>query len=408
MKKALVLVCNSFTNDKRVMNISSSLYNMNYQVFVLAAKQYKNIPTKEHKNYSIYRIPLFSSLYARSAKVKKLNVSKSNNRKLYNGIKNNTIRISITAFLNWFCFNLGAFIKGLSCSPDLVYANDLDTLMVGYLIAKIKKAKIIYDSHEIWLQSSRFENASWIHKKIWVIIEAKLIHKVNSVIVTTQARADYLEKYYNIKEVNVLKNCPRFQNIKKTLLLREEFKIPKENTILLYQGMLTEKRGIFRILNVIESVDNISIIFMGMGQDKEKLISCIEERNLTNKVFVKDAVAPDVLLQYTASADIGLQLLYNSNFNHYSTISNKIFEYIMAGIAIIASDFPEIRKIITENQIGLLIDPENEEQIKDAILKFVNDKAFLTYCKSNSLSIRHRYTWENEELKLIKILDNIK
>lgn len=405
MKKVLIVVWNNFTNDKRVMNISSSLSNNNFAVSVIAAKEQRKVLLFEKKEYLVFRIPLFSSLYSKHSK----NVSDSQKMSgssfsFKTKIKNNRFRKMITAFLNWAGFNCGVFFRGLILKPDIIYANDLDTLTVCFLLSRILKTKLIFDSHELWLYGNKYENSTDLHKWWWRLIQRKLIFIVDRIIVTTKYRSDVIKKQYNLNKVYVIQNCPTYVNVKSCNFLRLEFNIPANNLIILYQGLLTRKRGIFSIVDVVENMNNVTTVFMGMGNDKLELKKYIDEKHLGESVFVKDAVVPAELLKYTSSADIGLQLLHNTDINHYSTISNKLFEYIMAGIAVIGSDFPEIRKIVTENEIGLLVDPKNTDEIRSAILKMVNDREFLESCKLNSKNNRHKYTWEEEEKKLLRIV----
>lgn len=409
MKKVLVIVCNNFTHDKRVINISNSLQKNEYNVDILAEKQCRGLKLKENKGYIVHRVPLFSSLYSKQTNtVKSISHRKIICSKMKKIIKNNKTRMLITSFLNWFTFNFGVFFKGLIIKPDIVYANDLDTLTVGFLLSRILKTKLIFDSHELWLMGNKFNNCSKIRQKMWVIIEKRLIHKADCVICTTDLRSEYLKKEYGLQKVTTIHNYPKYSSIQNNNFFRNEFRIAQDHVILLYQGLLDEKRGIFNIVNSCSKIDKISIIFMGMGRDREKLREYIISNKLDKKMFVKKAVEPKKLLEYTSSADIGLQLLYNTDYNHYSTISNKLMEYFMAGIAIIASDFPEIRKVVTENQIGILVDPENENQIEQAVRKLINDSRLLEKYKANSVANRYKYTWENEEKKLLAIFENFK
>jgi glycosyltransferase involved in cell wall biosynthesis len=405
-KNALVLVWNSFTNDKRVMNISTSLCDLDYDVTVIAAKEFHDLPVNESRRYQLYRVPLFSSLYARRSTGTGSGKSQSGTS-IYSRLKENKLRLAITGFLNWLTFNLGALRKALLINPHLVYANDLDTLTMGFIVSRLCNAKLIYDSHEIWLQGNKFESASRLRQMWWTYIEKRLIKKADAVIVTTPYRAQYLQDYYHISGIHVMRNCPRYEEVEQTTLLRGEFKIPSDKVILLYQGLLMAKRGIFMLVDAILDISGVALVFMGMGKDKGALISYIKEKGVGDRVFVKDAVAPEQLLRYTASADIGLQLLDNSGINHYSTISNKLFEYIMAGLAVIASDFPEIRKIVAGDDLGLVVNSENVEEVTEAIRTLVSDKNKLASCKKHARNVRHQYTWEQEQQQIQNILKDL-
>lgn len=405
MKKAVVIVWNNFTNDKRVMQISESLAKYGYDLTVLAAKYHKQLPKSEIRTYKIYRISVFSSLYTKSSTKSMIGKTNINTKPIRNKIK---IRSIISSLLNWFTFNCGAFFKILLIKPDFIYCNDLITLTVGFVAGRLLKSKIFFDSHELWLYGNTFNNSTKIRQIMWKIIQKHLISKVDCVITTTDLRAKTFIDQYNLKKVNVLKNTPKYKALNKKNLFREEYNIPESSKILLYQGLISKKRGVFTIVDVIKDIPDVTLIVMGMGNETNDLIHYISENDLDSKVFVKEAVSLDKLLDYTSSADIGLQLLKNVDLNHYTTISNKIFEYIMAELAIIASDFPEIRKVVINNDVGLVVDPANETMIKNAIKMLINDPELLENCKINSRKIKKIFSWEEEEKKLFELLGWVK
>ena len=113
------------------------------------------------------------------------------------------------------------------------------------------------------------------------------------------------------------------------------------------------------------------------------------------------------IMKYTSSADVGFQLLQNSGINHYSTISNKVFEYIMAEIPIIASDFPELRKLIINNEIGFVVNQDDKTEIVKAITNIIADKKKRIRFRNNVKKIRHQYTWENESKKIERIVNEV-
>lgn len=466
MSRVLVIVWNKFTNDKRVLQISRSLVLYGYSVKVIAAKDEKGVKASEkiqvkrsHKKehlrrtefgncfqYSSYlqnalpsddknaaesypenlyisvnRIPLFSSLYSTRSSVRHKTSSHSTTEgygehlqgeyhspfgRLKNSVKNNKIRIIVTAFLNWFCFNTGVLIRGLLYRPHFVYCNDLNTLTAGYITARICRSAIIYDSHEIWLDGASYCNSTFIRKFMWQKLESYLIRRADQIVTTNSMRAEILEKRYEIEGINVIRNSPYYQEVEKNTLLRKG--IPDEAVLFLYCGAITIERGILMILEVIEKIPDAYLVYMGNGVAEPVLVNEIEKKMLTDRVFVKKSVHPLEVINYASSADVGLQLLPNININHYSTISNKLLEYIMAECAVIASDFPEIRKIVVDNNLGIVVDPEDKEAIEHACRELVNDRKKLEYFKNNCRKVKIEYCWEQDEKRLLEIVEKLR
>ena len=180
MKKVSILVWNDYTIDKRVSNISRSLKENGFDVTVIAAKPWQGLPVIHRGEEKVIRIPLFSSIYAKPRQIafeERLH-ERLHKSTLLSMIKNNKLRMIIIAFINCLCFNSGSLIIGILSKPDIVYANDLNTLTVGYLISRICKAKLIFDSHELWLYGGHYKSSTIIRKKWWSYIQKKLIKRV--------------------------------------------------------------------------------------------------------------------------------------------------------------------------------------------------------------------------------------
>jgi glycosyltransferase involved in cell wall biosynthesis len=409
MKRVLVLVKNNFINDRRVYNIAMTLKTQDYDPRIIAVSSYKKMKYNDNGLLKIIRIPSFSSLYSKPRL--KIKAIESNSNKLSKSaqmLKQNKYRITFVSIMNSIFYNIGSFFYAIYFKPNYVWANDLNTLSVASQISKTCRSKLIYDSHEIFTEGLTFRSLSKIQRYFLINSEKKIIKNADAVVVTTNLRAKFLQNKYSLDKVWVIKNCHKLiENITSENLFRKEFPISESSKIFLYQGLIHKKRGIFNIVDAISRIENAVLVLMGDGKNKQELFNYVVDRNLENKVFIKDSVPMDSLIKYTASADVGFQLLLNSGFNHFSTISNKVFEYIMAEIPVIASDFPELRKLIIGNNIGIVVNPENFSEIINAIHEIVNNFDRVLEFKKNIKKVRTRYTWENEEKKIIKILNGI-
>jgi len=195
-----------------------------------------------------------------------------------------------------------------------------------------------------------------------------MINYADKVIVTTDIRAEHLKNKYHLSEVHTLRNCSRYEDVKKSELLRNEFNISSSKLLLIYHGAIHQARGVFDVVDAVKDIEDVAVVFMGKGAGLAILAEYIRSNNLTDRIFMKDAVKPDEVLPYVASADIGIQL-FHYNFNHYTVISNKLLECIMAGIAVISNDYPEMKKIVLGEKIGEVVDYKNLESVKRIIIQ---------------------------------------
>jgi len=324
------------------------------------------------------------------------------------GITLKTIRIpqARSGKLRFLSFYLKALLPTLRAGADCYFASDLYSLPLAYFAAKLCHARLVYDSRELYSSIAALRGRR-VTQRFWSYIERKIIPRADVVFTVNDALAESISDHYSIPKPVTLLNCPPKQTFQKTDRLRRLLSLPTGPKILLYQGGLQGGRGIHIMLSAMKRIPNAVLILMGNGNLKAEILEIIERANLQQKVFLLDAVPVHDLLEHTASADVGLCLIENYGESYYHSLPNKLFEYVAAGVPVVASNFPEIGRFVESNQVGLCINPENEDEIVAAIQRLVTDaelhKAFVVHCQETA----GRYTWENESLKLLRAIDGL-
>lgn len=375
MKKIANIVFNPFVNDSRVIKESVSLANCGYEVEVIAHLDIGLEKTQIQENFIIKR---FSYL----------------NRKI---TKSKFIKL-----IAYFKFILQSvrYCK----SHDIIHCNDLNTLPIGFIIKKFfnKDVRIVYDAHEY---ETEVNGLSGVQKYLTKSLEKFLINYADKVICVSDAIADEYVKLYNIPKPALVLNTPPYQEVEKKEIFRETLNISKEKTIFLYQGGLSNGRGIEILLETFKQItdDKSIIVFMGYGP----LESLVQTAASTyNNIYFHQAVSPDVLLNYTSSADFGILFYENNCLNHYYCSPNKMFEYIMAGIPVIASNLYEMKRLVEENNIGIVAKENTPKGLQKAIEKATElDKEEL---ERNIQKVKEIYNWEEQEKVLLKVYNGLK
>jgi len=162
------------------------------------------------------------------------------------------------------------------------------------------------------------------------------------------------------------------------------------------------------VRQVADSVEFLSedtyLIFMGGGGDKNVLIKYVSVKEYFARVKFHEEVSLKELPRYTASADLGVVPLLNVSLNNYYGLPNKLFEYMHAGLPIVASDFPEIKKIVVGEGIGICFNPEDPKDIAVSINKVLGNDKLREKMSGKVLNLaRTKYNWEIEEKKLLNI-----
>lgn len=249
-----------------------------------------------------------------------------------------------------FSFKVGLFAKNRKI--DIVNIHLLGLLPIGVIIKYLTKSKLIYDAHEL---ETEVEGLKGAKKHLAKVIEKLLIKKADLTIVVGKEIENWYKKEYQNIPIETIMNCPVYQKIKKTELLRQRLKIPNKYKIALYQGGLSSARGINLLLEAFKSddiSDDYAMVFMGYGPLESEVRRA---SSISDNIYFMPAVDPDVILSFTCSADIGVSLIEDSNLSDHYCLPNKLFEFIMAGLPVFVSNLPEMAGVIHKYNIGKVL-----------------------------------------------------
>lgn len=292
-------------------------------------------------------------------------------------------------------------------APRVFVANDLPMLPVARQLAQKCGAKLVYDSHELYSEQEFSER----EKRRWSEIEAKYIGACDVVITVNQSIAAELEQRYGICNVKVIYNAERTSQAPiATRHLHEVFGLPLEKKIVLLQGGLSAGRNLETLVDAMRYVQNPSVVLvlLGDGLLLRPLEKLAHQQVLKGRVYFHAAVPQNELLALTAAADAGV-IPYQATClnNHYCT-PNKLFEFIAAGLPVLATNLPEIRRFVEGQQIGLVGDTGSPQKLAALIDDFFSDEQRYANWKANVALARKLVCWEQEEEKLVKIYEALR
>jgi len=388
-----MIVWNDFLNDARVLKEAETLQLKGYSVTVHAL----HAPTG---TADLHRLEsgIIVSRVAREpfGLVKQLD-AKNDRRRAYGLLKIGWRLMTRTLA------QLKTLFRVVRSHPDVVHAHDVNTLPIAWFAAKISRAQVVYDAHEI---STSREGYSRV-RKIVGRIERTLMPRVQGNITTTEARAKFFARAYGVPRPVVLQNRPRVQQVMRSDRIRVELKLDQPWPIIVYQGGIQQGRGLERLARVAADVPNAYFVFIGGGRLDGRLRRIVSELRLEQRVRFIPTVALAELPSYTASGDIGVQPIENTCLNHYTTDSNKLFEYIQAGLPVVASDFPEIRRIVREHDLGVLVPEGDSVALAIALRGLVGDEAKRQYYAAQSRKASATLSWESQEGVLLALYEQV-
>jgi glycosyltransferase involved in cell wall biosynthesis len=290
---------------------------------------------------------------------------------------------------------------------DALFANDLDTLLPNFLISKIKRIPLVYDSHEFFTGVPELENRPFI-KRIWLSIEKKIFPKLKTIITVNESIAQLYKNSY-AKKLIVIRNVPlrpdpMIINADKNLL-RKKLSLPPDKHIVILQGSgINIQRGAEEAVEAMNYIENTLLIILGGGDVIQILKENVEKLQLHNKVLFLPRMSYDKMMEYTVASDIGLTLDKDSNLNYRYSLPNKIFDYIHAGIPVLSSRLPELEKIILKHDIGLFIENHSPVHIAGKINEMLASNEKLSTWKKNTREAAVALNWEEEVKKFPDIM----
>lgn len=374
------------------------------------------------------RVIKIISTLSKTAKVDLYYINgKEDDYKLFN---NNTRLFNIDQKQNWklkiirhsFFYNEFMFYVKYVLSQNIKYthiwANDLPCLKPACVLKKKLDATLIYDSHEIYIESINqffphnsglfkkiiFRLLIWIMKMLGKLAEKKYAPKAEFFITVNCSLKNYFKKQYHIENIDILYNYPVLENVEDRIDLHAKFNIAKENKIVIYQGGLQYGRGLELLIETFRyTKDNISLVIIGNGPLKNSIIKKTTEYNLSDRIIFHDSVDRSCLLTFTRGADIGINLLEPINLNTTFALPNKLFEYIHSGIPVIATDMVEVRGIIDKYNVGIIVS-RNPKEIARVISNISDAGKDLYY--NNCMAAAKEYNWAKEEQIILNVLNH--
>ena len=295
--------------------------------------------------------------------------------------------------LFYFEYNLRLFCLLLFSKFDVICSIDLDTLVPGFLVSKLRGKVCVYDAHEFFTEVPEVVNRNFV-KKVWEAVGYAIIPRLKYCYTVCESLSEvFFEKYKT--EFEVIRNVPYKRNEQ---LKKRTFKEPN---IILYQGALNEGRGLEQAIEAMKSIDYANLWLVGEGDLSMSLRKLVKDLDLEKKVVFKGYVKPSDLPEITEKATLGINLLENKSLNYYYSLANKAFDYIQAEIPAIHMNFPEYQKLNQSYNVSILVDNLDAVEIADSINKVLGNKELYLEIVENCKAAKRIYIWEVEEQKLL-------
>jgi glycosyltransferase involved in cell wall biosynthesis len=385
-KSVAMFVFNEVSHDRRVLKEADALQAAGWSVTIHGMRQRRStaalresrasgveivrhpltvrpeVPPSWAPAWKVALVPLFVMQFAMTSLLARLGIRAAKQVR--------------SAFALWAW---GAAAARAAVDAEVLHAHDLSGGIPALLAADASSATIVYDSHEVFLESGHWARAPrFVRSLLASRVERPLLKRAAGLITVNPSVEQVLSERYEIPDRRaVVYNCvdPLVSPVRPREL-RDAIGLSDDTPIALYHGGFSPVRGLRQIIDaaVDPRLENIHVAFLGYGPMEAELRTLAARPDVAGRIHVIKAVSPDVLDRWVAGADVGLMPNQHETLNEYVSTPNKLFESIGVGTPVVSSDFPERRRIILEGPegpLGALCNPSDPADIARAIVEVI-------------------------------------
>jgi glycosyltransferase involved in cell wall biosynthesis len=321
----------------------------------------------------------------------------------------------------WQYYQYDYFKMCSSRDFDYVHANDFTTLITAWQLASKRGVPLIYDSHEMWSENVWSKKDQWVPMPWWVrkltgLIEGNICKFVDLFLSVSNSICDEFQRRYKLENrPMLLPNYPELNLLEKSTnpgsTLRETCGLNDDCFVTLYLGGINLLRNIENVIQAHRYLSN-RFVFVIQGPGREfygpTYLKMSSELGLSDRVFILPPVDMDQIVSACRGADCGIVMLQNICKNFYWYYPNKLFEYMLAGLPVAVSNFPDIAALVDKERCGVTFDPDDPKSIAAAIQKLGdNPDQAKAMGKRGSESVVREYNWESTIRQLIEAYNRL-
>ena len=305
-------------------------------------------------------------------------------------------------------FVLGFVVAIVRSRPDVVHAHDAAMLLPGIVGARLTRAQLVYDTHELATGVPYRERA-------WALfiagLESALLRRCAHVVTVTDEIAERLEARYRLRKAPVVvRNVTDLEAPPAPSgRLRQRLGLGADEPLVLHQGAPAPDRGCEQLIEAMTSLPAAHLVFLGSSPFsgyEDGLRRHAVALGVSDRTHFLPSVPLEELLSWTADADVGVSLLQDTCENHRLALPNKLFEYLAAGVPVVTSDFPAMRRVVADYGVGWVTQPARADAIAAALERALEQR------ENDALHARigeaaRELNWRNERTRLLDMYDGL-
>ena len=283
---------------------------------------------------------------------------------------------------------------------QLIQANDWNSLPVAVKAARAVGTPVLFDAHEYSLTEDA-DNPLW---RFLIVPYREYLYQfyqpVSAMITVADGIRDLYTERFNW-EMDIILNAPPYTRSAYHPTSPQQVRI-------VHHGGALKTRRLEDFVYLTSMLDNrYELYFYLLPSQPAYLNSIIElsKRIAPNRVHFLDPLPPQSLIEELSRFDIGIPLLSVNQSTYFNALPNKFFDFIMSGLAIAVSPLPMMKKIVFENEVGIVSKDQSYQSMARVLNTLSADE--INRYKLNSLELAKRMNAETENEKLLNIYEKI-
>ncbi len=292
---------------------------------------------------------------------------------------------------------------------DVIHCHEPDALLIGVLTKCLKGKRVIYDIHEHWPSEIPFDlgirNGSLVQRALSAVVatvEIALARRAESTFAVSESvAARFREKgiepvilsNYSIADLDIPHNPNR-----------------DGRSLMFMAGNMQSFHGVGECIEAVSRVrkryPDVSLTLVGNVREDlyEYIYGSDYHEFITSTGFLPYREMYEKLNEGVA----GLLVFHTTYYNISIGLPNKLFDYMLLGLPVIASDLPEIRSVVSNADCGILVDPGSVSEIADAITYFFDHPKEAQRMGANGRrAVLEKYNWSRMEADLLQAYRNL-
>ncbi len=365
MARVVVSVTNDLVGDRRVAKVCASLHSAGHDVLLLGC--IKGRTAGIERPYRVRRMKMLA-------------------RK---------------GFLFYMEFNVRLFFILLFTRKDALLCNDTDALAANYAASVVCRCPLVFDAHELFPEVPELVGRRFV-KWFWTRLEDFIFPRLRHCYTVCQSIADYYAERYGIR-MGVVRNIPVMSAPR--LPAGQPCPVPEGKRMILYQGAVNVGRGLEWAIPAMRWLDDCVLVICGNGDLLEEMQALAVSEGVAGRVVFTGRIPAEELDAYTVQADAGLVLLDNLGLSYYYSLPNRIFDFMKFGVPVLATDFPEIRRVVDGCKSGILTSTHSPEEIARLIREMLAEWG-TPAAKERLRSQASRFDWREEAKVVLATVDD--